>query len=47
MIKQKIAAVIMIVLTLPVVFFERDITFTIFMSFFSVPMFFSKKEWFY
>ena len=45
MIKQKIAAVIMIVLTLPVVFLERDITSTVFMSFFSIPMFFSKKEW--
>lgn len=46
MIKQKIAAVIMIVLTLPVVFLEHDITFTILMSFFSIPMFFGKKEWF-
>lgn len=46
MIKQKIAAVVMIVLTLPVVFLERDITSTVFMSFFSIPMFFSKKEWF-
>jgi hypothetical protein len=47
MIKQKIAAVIMIVLTLPVVFLERDITSTIFMSLFSIPMFFSKKGWFF
>lgn len=46
MIKQKIAAVVMIVLTLPVVFLEHDITSTVFMSFFSIPMFFSKKEWF-
>ena len=46
MIKQKIAAVIMIILTLPVVFLEHDITSTIFMSFFSIPMFFGKKEWF-
>ena len=46
MIMQKISAVLLVVLTIPGVILEGDATATVFMLFLSVPMFFSKKEWF-
>ena len=46
MIMQKIAAVLLVVLTIPVVIFEGDATATVFALLLAVPMFFSKKEWF-
>ena len=46
MIMQKIVAVLLVALTIPVIVLDRDATATVFMLFLSVPMFFSKKEWF-
>lgn len=47
MIMQKIAAVLLVILTIPCVIIEGDATATVFALFLAVPMFFSKKEWFY
>lgn len=47
MIVQKIIAVLMVVLTVPVILLDGDATVTIFMLILSLPMFFSKKEWIY
>ena len=46
MIMQKIAAVLLVALTIPVIVLDGDATATVFMLFLAVPMFFSKKEWF-
>lgn len=47
MIMQKIFAVLLVALTVPVVVLDGDATATIFMLFLTVPMFFSKKNWLY
>lgn len=46
MIKQKIIAVLLVALTIPVMVLDGDVTATVFMLFLSIPMFLSKKEWF-
>ena len=46
MIMQKIVAVLLVALTIPVIVLDRDTTSTVFMMLLAVPMFFSKKEWF-
>lgn len=46
MIMQKIIAVLLVVLTVPVIVLDCDATATVFMLFLAVPMFFSKKKWF-
>lgn len=46
MIKQKIIAVLLVALTIPVIVLDCDATATVFMLFLAVPIFFSKKEWF-
>ena len=46
MIKQKIVAVLLVALTIPVIVLDGDATATVFMLFLAFPMFFSKKEWF-
>lgn len=47
MIKQKIVAVLLVALTIPVIVIDGDATATVFMLLLAVPMFFSKKEWFF
>ncbi len=47
MIMQKIAAVLLVALTIPVIVLDGDATATVFALLLAVPMFFSKKEWFY
>ena len=47
MIMQKISAVLLVVLTIPGVILDGDATATVFALFLAVPMFFSKKEWFF
>lgn len=47
MIKNKICAVLMLALGLVPVILDHDATVLVFMSLFAVPMFFSKKQWFY
>lgn len=46
MIMQKIIAVLLVALTIPVIAFDSDATATVFMLFLAVPMFFSNKKWF-
>ena len=46
MIKQKIIAVLLVALTIPVIVFDGDATATVFMLFLAISIFFSKKEWF-
>ena len=46
MIMQKIVAVLLVTLTIPVIVLDRDATSTVFMMLLAVPMFFGKKEWF-
>ena len=46
MIMQKIVAVLLVALTIPVIVLDGDATATVFMLFLAVPMFFGKKEWF-
>ena len=47
MIKQKIVAVILILLTVPGIIIDKDLTATVFMSTFAVPLFFSKDIFFH
>lgn len=46
LLKNKVVAVVLILLTLPCIILENDATATVFIGmFFSVPMFFSRKPW--
>ena len=47
MITQKIMAVLLVLLTVPIIFMEKDATATGFALIFSVPMFVSRESWFY
>lgn len=47
MIKQKIMAVLFVLLTVPVLLIEKEATATILALMLAIPMFFSKKDWFY
>lgn len=47
MIMQKIVAVLLVALTVPVIILDRDATATVFMLFLAVPMFFGKKKMFF
>ena len=47
MIKQKIMAVLLVFLTVPCVLIEKDATATVLALMLAIPMFFSKKDWFY
>lgn len=47
MIMQKIVAGLLVALTIPVIVLDGDATATVFMLFFAVPMFFSKKKMFF
>lgn len=47
MIKQKIIAILMVLMTVPIIFLESDATATIVMLSFAIPMFFSKRNYFY
>lgn len=47
MIKQKIVAVILVLLTVPCIILDNDLTATVFMSMFAVPLFFSKEIFFH
>lgn len=42
MIKQKIIAVLFVLLTIPIILAEKDITATVFALIFAVPMFFDR-----
>ncbi len=44
MLKQKITAIVMIALTLPVTFLELDCTSTVLVSCLALPLFFSKEQ---
>ena len=41
----KVCAIGLIVLTLPIVFLDRDITLLAMASIFAIPMFFGTKKW--
>ena len=43
--KEKIMAILMLLCTLPVVNFEKDITVTIIIAMFSLPLFTSRKKY--
>lgn len=45
LVRNKICAILLIALTLPITFLERDITALIFISMIAVPMFFAKEDW--
>lgn len=47
MIMQKIVAVLLVTLTIPVIVLDGDATSTVFMMLLAVPMFFSKKKMFF
>lgn len=47
MIMQKIVAVLLVALTIPIIVLDGDATATVFMLIFAVPMFFSRDSWFY
>lgn len=47
MIKQKIVAIILVGITIPVAVMERDITLPLMISLIAVPLFFAKKQVFY
>lgn len=47
MIIQKIVAVLLVALTIPVIVLDGDATATAFMLFLAVPMFFGKKKMFF
>lgn len=47
MIAQKFVSLLLVVLTIPIIILDGDATFTVFISLLAVPMFFSKKEWFF
>ena len=45
--KNKLAAVGLILATVPCILLEGDATATVFVAMFAVPMFFSRQQWFY
>lgn len=42
---NKLAAIALIALTIPLIVLENDATATVFISMFAIPMFFSKQRW--
>ena len=46
MIKNKIFAILMVLITVPVVLLDNDLTATVFMLIFAVPIFFGKEDFF-
>lgn len=46
MIKNKIFAILMVLITTPVILLDNDLTATVFMLIFAVPIFFGKEDFF-
>ena len=46
MIKNKIFSVFMVLITTPLVFLDHDLTATVFVLIFAVPIFFGKEDFF-
>ena len=47
LLQNKLYAILLIVCTLPIIFWDGDATAMVFISIIAVPMFFAKENWIY